>query len=283
MKRIALVVAVLLAACGTEKAPDDAGTGPVADPGSSIPFASFRNSVATAKIAAKTLTQVFQPAAQYDASTDTTLPLACGDAACPTGPNATCRNTLCGLMVDQATLLFVRNVATPVADFKLPCDGRTYSVEVYGTDGTLKVLESHVASVTMTSPCTTAITPTWTTKDFVATPADAGISYTIPTIYMGMEAPNNDYTVAVNGIVYPWSRAGWSLAESTLAAPVVRGTLATFTVPPAMSAPASFTFNGKFLLDASLTVGDEANTGRWWIQVAGSTVPVAAGTVNLPP
>jgi hypothetical protein len=281
-KRIAVIAAVFIAACGSEKAPFDADAGPGIAPVGTVPVAAWANTgVANAKIAVKTSVQVFQPATQYDASTDTSVNLTCGDPACPT-VNAACQNNVCGSMVPQNSIFFVRNVPATQATFQLPCDDRSYVVEVYGADAASKVLESHSATVTMASPCTAAITPTWSTKNFVAAPAASGLSYTIPSIYMGMEPPNNSFTVTVNGIGYPWSTSGWTLAATGLAAPTIRSTFATFVVPTAMAAPASFAFDGKFLLDASLTAGTDLSAGRWWIQVTDSKIPVAAGTVNLP-
>ena len=292
-KRVALVAAVLLAACGTEKAPQ-AGDGNPADPGTggggSVPFASMQLDTSTVKVVLKTARAVFTPVTTYDGNTDTFLPVTCTPATeatdCAAYPGAVCQNNQCAVLSYVATIFYVRNLTVPGTGFSVPCDGRTYTAEVYGgkagaTAGTFDVTEAHVSAPFIMPAGCAAPALSWTS----ALPAGGSAllpSYTFPPIYVGLGPPFLTFSVTVNGLRYPWSGSDWTLtyAGQPAASPTAytRG-VATFDAP-ATAAP--ITFTGLFRLDQSLLLAGESKTSWTLTRLSAPQTPVQAGGVPLP-
>ena len=286
-KRIALAALTLLVACGTESSPpaDSGGSNPPVGPdGATIPVASLLPATAFVKVVLKTTSLVDVPVTVYDADTDTSATVPCtADAQCAAFPGTTCRSLRCATTSSVNSIFYVRNFARAAATIRVPCDGRVYTAEVYGA-GTpapgapLPVTESHVsAPFTMPTTCATPAV-NWTS----ATPPLP--SFTFPTIYAGLGAPYDTFTVSVQNLAYPWSRDRWSLTHSgqdTVNHPTrYGGATATFDSP---ASTATLSFTGLFHLHSSLLVGDETPTS-WELTVAPSPgqTPVASGSVPLP-
>lgn len=292
-KRIALVAAVLLAACGTEKAPQ-AGDGNPADPGTggggSVPVASLQANTSTVKVVLKTARAVYTPITRYDGALDDFFPVTCTPATeatdCADYPGAVCQNNQCALITYVPAIFYVRNFTVPATGFSVPCDGRTYTAEVYGgsagvTAGTFDITEAHVSAPFIMPAGCAAPALSWTS----ALPAGVSTllpSYTFPPIYVGLGAPFNTFSVAVSGLRYPWSGADWTL---TYAGPPVvspttyAGGIATFAVPATID---PITFTGLFRLDWSLLLAGESNTSWTVTRVSAPQTPVQAGPVDLP-
>jgi hypothetical protein len=288
-KRLVLVVAMLLGACGTEST-SPAGSGdsnPPAGPGGgAAPVAPLLDATITTnvKVVLKTTRLVDVPVTIYDGATDSSVGVPCtADAQCAAFPGATCKNLACTTTASVNSILYVRNFARAAATISVPCDGRLYTAEVYGAGtpapgGPFAITESHIsAPFTMLTTCATPAVD-WTS----VTPTNP--SFIFPTIYAGLGAPYDTYNVQVQDLAYPWSRDHWSLTyggQDTIGHPTrYSGASATFDSP---ASTATLNFTGLFHLHSSLLVGDDTATS-WELKVAplpGQT-PFGSGSVPLP-
>ena len=276
MKRFALVVAVLLAACGTEKAPQSAAGDGAGDGGGSMPVTSLLGITDTVKVVLKTTTVVFSPLSEYDGGTDTNVSIPCTvDATCTAiVAGAVCRSSICGVDAQRNVNFYVRDYPKAAAAFPVPCDGNLYTAEVIGgravTGGGIEITERHVAApFTMPASCPTpASLPTLSWTSNLSSPGLA-----TPTVYAGM---GGTFNVSVTGLSYPWSRASWGVGY-TGQAPTVVTNVAPFPVP-ATTEPLSFT--GVFYLDASLRT--DAVTAWWYSPPAHIVTPIGMGGFPFP-
>lgn len=283
-KRIALVAAVVLAACGTEKAPVDPGSD--AGSGAGVPVASLQSNTQTVKVILKTTSQVFTPVTQYEASTDTTTTVACSVVAdCAAVGGTACQGGICGNVGPRDVVFTSANLPRTQATFQVPCDGNSYTAELIGGDTTaapFTVTERHVATITMPNPCpATPVTPAWASTIFTV-PLAAGIvpTFTVPPVYANMGAPNNFFTVVASNFGAPWASTGWTLSYTGQTGTTqVRGPLATLAAP---TSNADITLRATVNLSSSLlSTGEAANAWSFSFDLPAVT-PIASGGVNIP-
>jgi hypothetical protein len=293
MKRIALAVAVLLAACGTETAQqsneDVGGMNGVA----ALPVTASLVGT-TAKVVLKTAQAVYTPVSVLvNAELEQFSNVSCTDQTaatdCAAFPGAVCHNLLCSTVSFRKNIFYAKNIAAAAGStIPVPCDGGTYSIEVYGGNagtaaGTFDLVEVHNgAEFQMPNPCPApASMPSiqWTSW-----PTNTALLPTLvwPTIYAGFGAPWDTYSVNVSGLRYPWSPT-WSLGytgQNTTTNPTrIVGTTATLN-SPATNTPLVFT--ATFFLDRSILVSGEVDTA-WRLTLGNmSRTPVGAAGVPVP-
>jgi hypothetical protein len=118
----------------------------------------------------------------------------------------------------------------------------------------------------------------WTTNT-VANP-----TFVFPTIYAGLGAPFDTYTVQVQGLGYPWSRASWSMtyAGQPAASPTTYVASGARFASPGAGATTPLTYNGVFHLDGSVLASNETATSWELLVTQTGPAPVGTGGVPLP-
>lgn len=287
---------LLLAGCGTGGGSTAGGGSAPSGRVGTMPFAI--TSTGTVKVVVNATTSVPTPVQVYDAVNDAVHAVACTATGteCSAFAGASCSSTLsvCAYFNDANTILYAKNqTLTHLKDpAVIPCDGRTYTVEVYGSNSTASpydIGEMHVSQpFVMQSDCTASpATPVWDS------PAPAYPALTVDKIYFGLPAPYDTYQVKAS-IAYPFATSGWTIiqgtdpAATTAVKPVSYGSAsATFTSPltvpagcPGTAAGAcDLPFRGTFNLKTSLLVG---SSDVWQRTVSGTGTVEPAGSIALP-
>jgi hypothetical protein len=282
-KRIVLVTALLVAACGTgtseqaspNQEPSDLG-------GGTIGVGALLSDTTLVKVVVKTTQLVDVAIVVYDGATDTSNVVPCtSDAQCAAFPGAACKSSQCATTSSISSIFYVNNfVPTPTSTFRIPCDGKLYTAEIYGGKpgpaGGQLVNEAHI-SAPFAVPANCALpTVTWT-------PA-VKPSFTFPTIYAGFGPPYDTYSVQVNGLAYPWARSGWSVTSGQPAVgPTAYGAASATFASPGAGATAPISYTGLFHLDGSMLLRTET-AASWELQVTQTgPAPMGTGGVPLPP
>lgn len=263
-KRIVLVAAVLLAACGTDHSslpasPDQpSGPGPTASPGPGVPLPQMRADTTRAKVIVRR--NGIEQVQAYDGNGD----------------------PIPGAFIDVLTEVFryVKNIDNPLVS------GQTIQVP-YGNDFTIEVIEFGVevngvrpiladsTSALFNVNGATTVIPAYTPRTFQPTMA-------LSPVYVGLDAPFNVYTVTVAGPSFPLStRANsWSVLCGGAAPLVVRGSTLTFQAP---SSDAGFNCIGTFHLDTALNIVSSETATYYSLTQTQAVTPIPSGTVGLPP
>jgi hypothetical protein len=281
-RRLAVVGAVLLAACGSQSESQPGPEGPDGPAGGAVPLAELLAGTSYVKVVLKTTEVVRTPVTVYDGGTDTFSNIPCtADAQCTAVQAGTsCYGGLCVSTSYADTVFYARNLApTPSSTIVVPCDGRTYTAEVYGAGAPpaagspRPITESHVtAPFVMPVGCAGAAV-TWR-AGLPALPA-----LDVPPIYVGLGAPFDTFTVRVASLAYPWSGEGWTLTHGGQAQPTAyAGPTATFAAP---STTAPLTFTGRFRLHRSVAVAEDAAT-PWELTVSAPATPIATAGLPMP-
>jgi len=281
-RRVVFVGAILLAGCGSESN-SQPQSGASIPPGSeagggTIAAKALLDTTNVAKVALKVTQLIDTPVSVFDPATESSTPVACAvDADCAAYAGAACKSLLCTTTSSVSSIFYVKNQSganlnDPV---KVPCDGRTYTAEVYGSSSTAAspgaIGELWTSTpFTMSTGCEAAPSVTWTALN--------PPSLVFPTIYVGLPAPRDQYTVGVQGLAYPWSSTNWSLAQGSVNPVRYAGANATLAAPATNGV---LDFTGKFHLDGSLLVSGETAVS-WELAVIGSKTPVPSGVTPLP-
>jgi hypothetical protein len=291
-RRLVVIGAVLLAGCGSYSSEpqinsDDASPAAGGGVGISLAAVSIADT-GTVKAAVNVTNLVDTPVRAFNADAETTTSVTCSaDAGCADYDGATCKNGLCVTTAPVRSLLYAKNQSgsnrnDPV---KVPCDGRTYSVDVYGSDQgttpfTIKDFRISVPFI-VTSACNvTSVTgAALTTGDLWPASAKTAATPTLlpSTIYVGLPAPYDKYAVQAQNLAYPWSNA-WSIKVGSTGAFVPESGARAMLDAPATAGTGSLHFTAEFSLDRSLVLGDE----KWVIGASADKTLVNSGTINVP-
>lgn len=289
MKRAAaLVVTAFLFGCGAETS----GGGSTANDPPGLPVDIRTGSVGfnrvltagvtKAKVVLKTTTSKETPVLECDDVSGVCASFPCTPAGgeCAAHPGSSCgAGGFCVVTTSTSGIFYVMNVSAPsTSSFTLPvpCDGRTYTAEVYAATSAGSVLQIADAyrapSIVVSDTCATTTAPVWAP---VAPP-----SLSVPTIYAGLPAPYDAYTVGVNGLVYPFApNFTMTSAQGTSPAVAARsysGGGAVFA-SPTTNDPVDFV--ATFSLDRSILSSSEA---PWQLNVQGEGIPTGSTLVTGP-
>ena len=183
----------------------------------------------------------------------------------------------CATTRDVNTVMYVKNQtgANRADPAVIPCDGRTYAVEVYGSDSASApfALTDLWASAPFVMPAGCGpVTPTWN--------AQPDPTWAFPTIYAGLPAPYDRYTVQLQ-VSHPFSTAGWSISQGPIAPISYSGTSATFASPAVAPPAGTLAFAATLRLDPTLLLSGEA-ADSWVRLVSSATTVVPSSSIPLP-
>lgn len=291
MKRAAgVVLAVMLIGCGVEtKTQGPTSSEPPAIPTDGRPMATvgFNRALAAGvtnvKVVLKTTAPAQVPVMVFDPEGNSYVSVPCtsGGIECSTYTGASCAAGSCVTTVTKTAIFYVKNDTNPPATgyaFPVPCDGKTYAAEIYtaiASGSTLQLQDLVQApSVVVSTDCATVATPpVWSS---VPPP-----SLSIPTVYAGLPAPNDRYTVGVSGDAYPFA-SSFTLTAQQGTNPAVAGTFFGGTaVLAAPTTAGAITLTATFQLDNSILSASDAKTPWQW-HVNASATPVGALPVGGP-
>ncbi|HZZ85254.1 MAG TPA: hypothetical protein VFE30_12005 [Anaeromyxobacteraceae bacterium] len=289
-KRLVIIGVMSLAACGlgaqqeatSPSSPSSPTTTIGKGSGVSISASALTSVSATAKVV---VSQSTPTETLVDAGLETATPACTTDSDCSAFTGAACsaKLHLCTVTTYAKTRFYIQNQApdatTHNVSIPVPCDGRSYSVEVYGADSsTPPVIKEIWTADGIAIPSTACVAPAtvpWVDRTAAATsllPA-----YSIPAIYDASVPNHPTFTIGVQNLGYPWatSTGTWNV---TYGAPAVTGTRSsgsvTFNAPAAGTT--SISLDGSFRLDGSLTVGTES-PWQYSIPATTATVYTSAG------
>jgi len=251
-KRIVLVAAVLLAACGTDTSkqagPDQPSTpGPAGPTDTTVPLTGLRAAGAAVGkvIVRRSLVLLQQPVLDEN-------------------------NAPTGEFVDVTVEVFryITNIDAATTSIQIP-HGTGYTVEVIEASAAnlagVRTILAYYKSGLFDVPATTA-------PAIPEVPFTAALHF--PTIYVGLGAPYNTYAVSVERS-YPLT-GNWSLTCGG-ASGTVRGTTVTFDAPTSTTLACEALFH----LDRSLLVAGEA-VNSWEVAVPSTPTVEPSGTVTIP-
>lgn len=248
--RIALPAAILVACGGVEsKAPSNpAGAG---EAGGQAPITALKASTTQVKVVTKTTKVV-----SVEVEDDSGGRVSCtSDAACSSYDRATCQNGYCTMAVPIYGVFYILNFNKgDRSNIPLPCDGNAYTVEVYGA-ANLDGIQNNIQEVWVSGEIVPPVSDTACTIPETGWTAVASPSFSFPTIYVGLPAPYDMYTVGIEGLRYPWTSRSWSSACAGASPVSTTATSATFNSP---TSPGTFTCQGLFSLDTSALKSGEA-------------------------
>ncbi|MGA8892720.1 MAG: hypothetical protein WB493_14210 [Anaeromyxobacteraceae bacterium] len=289
MKRIALVVAVVLAACGTESSQqtgDDVVGGART---ASVPVTNLLGATGSVKIALKTTIPTYTPIMiSNPADPEGNIPMPCpaSPETCPAGSICLASSSTCVTVGSRETIFYAKNAAKADAAFPVPCTTNTYTAEVFGSsaasaaaDVLHPITEAHKAApfqmvVAADGTCTPP-TINWGAITFP--------TLSVPTIYVGLPAPNDTYMVTATGLQYPWSIGVWSVSytDTTLRNPTaVMGSSARFAAPTTAT---TIEYDETYYLDRTLLVTGENDKSWSYVPSPKTTkAPTGTGTVSPP-
>lgn len=245
----------------------------------------FSQGVTNVKVVLKTVVPTQVPVTVFDPEmgSSSTVPCTSAGSECQAFAGALCGAA--GLCVTNGTkkaIVYVMNAANPSLTgftFPVPCDGVTYSAEVYAaiaSGSTLQLTDMKQApSVVVGTDCATVTTqPTWAD---VPRP-----SLSVPSsVYAGLPAPNDKYTVGVSGDAYPFS-SSFTMTATQGANPAVNGTVSgTSAVFAAPATTDVVDLTGTFRLDDSILFASEAKTPWQW-QATAHVTPIGTLQVGAP-
>jgi hypothetical protein len=168
---------------------------------------------------------------------------------------------------------YVANLDPSVSTLKLPI-GAAYTIEVLAGDGgTPRKVLAYYKSGLFDVIAGESVAPAFT---LIANDP----TFTIPSIYIGLGAPYDRYTVNVVGVQYPWATSGWSVTSNGVAPVSKSGTNVTFAAP---AAAGDVSIAGKFLLDSSVLLAGESSAAWELTPEPASTTTVPFGDVTVIP
>lgn len=274
MNRIVLVAAVL-SACGSEDRPK--GSQIVLTNAGKVPISLLATNTDIVKVVVKSTQVVYIPVVDHFDGDDNPIYATCAaESECAKHQDATCHDGICSIRSNVYGTFYATNFAKGEHDaVALPCDGRDYVVEVYGAvKGNTNSIQESWRSAILTPPvsttsCSLSSDPGWAS---LSTP-----TFRFPTIYAGLPAPYDTFTVAVENLQYPWAAGNWSAACDGTKAISTAANSAVFAAP---RVPGPFTCEGTFHLDRSTLVAGEV---PWELEYTSPPqTPVPSGDVGLP-
>lgn len=276
---LAVCATAALSTCGPDVTSSSNENTSTSTPGWAGPVGTLQSPLLgspTAKVVVRRAQLVWSPVTIYDGATDSNTPVACtGAADCAAYTGSSCVATLCQQQVMDTSLFYVGNVSAPIS-VKLPCDANSYVVEVYGGSATaphalaLADMKQTSAPVSFPTGCTPAPTPAWT--------ATTAPTLTLPaSIYVGLAAPNDAYTVQIGGLAYPWAASKWGLTAAGVA-PTNTGNPARFLAPTTSTADISFA--ATWYLDTSMLLTGETVTDWVYAAPAVTKTPTPSGSIT---
>ena len=277
-KRIVLVAAVLLAACGTEQSSQtnsggtDQPTGPKIG---QVPGKALGSASNEMKVALRVTTALYaQVTTNPSGDGETFLPVACATTA-GCGAGEVCHQNFCSIESFSNLIFYVKNIAVPTPanppTFPVPCDGRLYTAVLIGaTAGTHEIQEAHA-----TTPFTVAADCSVTGLAWAPATIPAPI---FPPIYAGLGAPFDTFTVRFSGLVNPWANDNWRLTyvDGTNTISPTRG-----GVFPSPATSATLNFTGVYFLHSTLLLAGETATS-WSLTLPYTVTPTATVGVTPP-
>ena len=192
---------------------------------------------------------------------------------------------LCVTSYTQTAVAFVETIPIQgdASDrFRVPCDGITYAVEVYGaTAGNVNHIDG---AQVYSAPAVAFDTSCGALKLPAAGDWTPGVipSLIAPTVYAGLGAPYDKYTLKFGDVSGPWSGPVATTVTCGGAAPNA-GTAATFNAPAATAPgtnPAPIECQCDFSLAGSLALPNES---PWRLTATATIHPVNTGGVGFPP
>jgi hypothetical protein len=264
------VLAAFVAACGIEPST----TLPVTfASGGAVPMRALMPETTFVKVAVKTTQVVYTPVLVDDGDQGTPVPCAT-DAACSEYQGASCQNGNCATASNVYGMFYVTNFDKGAqTDIRLPCDGKQYTAEVYGAIKGSNLIQESWVSAPITPPASstgcTIDPPTWT--------AFTNPGFDFPTIYVGLPAPYDKYTITVKGLQYPWAASDWAATCNGATPAATTPRAATFAAPKTVD---PIICSATFHLDKSLLASGET----WVLQYASpAQTPVPSGGAGFPP
>jgi hypothetical protein len=248
-----------------------------------IRAASLAAGATAAKVVVSKSTPVDDVLEVYDGYIDYYSVVACTlagtecAALAPAYPGAHCATTakygnVCVTTQQQTVLFYVENVAVQggAISFPVPCDGGSYLAELYSAaSGAILDAKKTATPLSFDATCSGS-GPVWIDQ---TKPALA-----LPPIYAGLPAPQDRYTVDVQGVDYPWSST--SALTCNGASPISHSDSgATFAAPAAGTASVACT--ATFQLDRSILTSAEL-AAPWTLQVQGTAAVIGSTTVTGP-
>jgi hypothetical protein len=319
-KRVGILGLLLLAACGGNAMSGGTQTG---DGNGNTPSTGSRRPVATSALSttttqAKVVVKTWQSTTSYsvlyqgiDSEGTPTNPFTCNTASDCTNVTGAQKDVACvsnqcanpSQGITSERVFFTQNffdiAGGSKVTFYVPCDTTLqiqpiFVAEVYGsasahTDGkkneAFDIQEVHVSDpFTVDKACTVVDAATmgagvvW--DHLVSNPLP---TLTIPTIYAGLPAPYDHFTVSVGNL----RSASWSpffiLTETPDNISVNTAGNAVFSAPTSPTDTATRTFAAPILLDSSALTAEDITSGRTWTQLVSDTAtPVMSVPASTP-
>ncbi len=251
-----------------------------------VGFNHFQAGASNVKVVLKTSTSTDAPAQACDAN-DNCVNVTCTLAGteCAVAPGSHCgAGGFCVFTTTKTAIFYVKNATVLSTDtsysFPVPCDGKSYAAEFYTAtaDTTAKVLRLkevfQAPSIVVDTGCNITTQPSWApvTQPSLAIPSP---------IYANLPAPNDQYTVGVNALSYPFSRSFTMTVTQGTGTPVnaksYSASGAVF-VAPTTTDPLSFVATGG--LDGSILFTSEVMPWQW--QATGNATPTGSAPVSSP-